>query len=207
MSLGRLVLGAVVLVLLSACSNGDDPSDEATTSSSSPATTSTEATTGPTTESVAEPRRPRALVVPTTVAPLLSTSTTAADPDSVALDELQVGDCIDLEAADAEPIEVGRARRIDCAEPHALEVFHVGSLNDDPDAPFPGDEAVLDGADQMCLAAFEPYVGAAYVDSTLEIAHLRPSEAVWLSGDRSVRCAVQDRELEPLVGTVQGSGR
>lgn len=188
-----------VAVAISACSGtgaGDSAADPTTTTGAAPDSTTT-------TEAAA-----RALVVPTTVAPLLSsTTTTERDPSSITLDELVVGDCIDIADADGEAVEVGRARRSDCSEPHGLEVFHIASLNDDPAAPYPGDEAVLGAADQVCLDAFAPYVGIDYVDSSLEIAHLRPDQNVWLSGDRTVRCAVQDRALEPLVGSVRGSAR
>jgi hypothetical protein len=192
-------LFAAVAVVVSACSGssaGDSSAEPATTEQTAAATTTS---TSPTA---------RALVVPTTVAPLLSsTTTTEADPSSISLDELVVGDCVDIADAEGDAVEVGRARRHDCAEPHGLEVYHVASLNDDPSAPYPGDEAVLGAADQMCLDAFAPYVGIAYVDSSLEIAHLRPDQNVWLKGDRSVRCAVQERDLEPLVGTVKDSAR
>jgi Septum formation len=202
-SMLRLLAVLVVLTaLVGACATDDDPGDvvagEGTTTSTSPDTSSSSTTTP----------APRALVVPRTVSPLLSSTTTApTSSDTISLDDLSVGDCVDI--ADAEPgaVEVGTARRRDCAEPHGLEVFHVGSLNDDQAAPYPGDEAILAAADQMCLDAFTPYVGIAYVDSTFEIAHLRPDQNVWLHGDRIVRCVAQDRSLEPLVGTVKDSAR
>jgi Septum formation len=196
----RLVAVLVVLTALAcACASGtsDDGAADQPTSTSDGTLSST--TTVPT---------PRALVIPSTVPPLLSnTPPDPPDSDTIALDDLAVGDCVDI--ADAEPgaVEVGTARRRDCAEPHGLEVFHVGSLNDAESAPYPGDEAVLAAADQMCLDAFAPYVGIAYVDSTLEIAHLRPDQNVWLHGDRIVRCVTQDRALQPLIGTVKDSVR
>jgi Septum formation len=198
----RLVSWLLALALLGgACTSGasDEGSAEVAPTSTSVATSSSSTTTAP---------APRALVVPTTVSPLLSSTTSEpSDSATIPLDELAVGDCVDI--ADAEPgaVEVGTARRRDCVEPHGLEVFYVGSLNDDRSAPYPGDEAVLAAADQLCLDAFMPYVGIAYVDSTLEIAHLRPDQNVWLSGDRIVRCVTQDRSLEPLIGTVKDSAR
>lgn len=183
--------------LIGACTGQDGSGDDAGAVTS---------TTALTTATTAEPSR--AFVVPTTLAPLLSsTSTIPPDDGSIALDLLVVGDCVDIADAEAGTVEVGTARRHGCDEPHGLEIFHVGSLNDDPEAPYPGDAAVLSAADQMCLDAFAPYVGVAYVDSTLEIAHLRPDENVWLHGDRVVRCAVQDRGLEPLVGSMRDSAR
>jgi hypothetical protein len=187
---------ALLLLVLAATAVGCADDDDAT-ATTSPTTVESSTTSTPT---------PRALVVLTTVAPIVETTTSIADPDTIPLDQLAVGNCVDIADAEADPVEVGTARLRSCDEPHGLEVYFLGSLNDDPDAPYPGDEAILAGADQMCLDAFAPYVGSEYVDSSLEIAHLRPDENVWLLGDRVVRCAVQNRNLEPLTTGVQGSG-
>ena len=61
-------------------------------------------------------------------------------------------------------------------------------------------------ADRVCLDAFEPYVGAGYVDTRLEIVHLRPTVASWARGDRRVICGVVYTGSAPLVGSVAGAG-
>jgi hypothetical protein len=128
------------------------------------------------------------------------------------LTELRVGDCVDLPVAstpseaDEQDLpadtEVLLATLIPCDEPHDAEVYARISLDENPEATFPGDEAVLAGADGVCLEAFEAYVGAPYVDTELEIVHLRPNEAAWVRGDRVVVCAVVSIDLQPLVERV-----
>jgi hypothetical protein len=198
-----LLVAAVLALLLTGCA--DDDGDEGATSADT-AAVSTTSTTAASTTTAPEPAR--AFVTAPTVQPIV-TPTTDDDTDGVVpLDELVVGDCVDLPGLGLpEAVEVTTATRVPCDEPHGVEVFAVASLNDDPAAGYPGDDVVVSAADDLCLAAFPAYVGTAYVDSSLEIVHLRPDAAVWGRGDRIVRCAVHDRALEPLVGSVAGSAR
>jgi Septum formation len=195
--LAPLLVGLVAVLLVAGCSSGASPDADGGTTSTTPTT----AERAPTADAA------RALGTPTTLAPLVAETATTELAGEVGLDELQAGDCVDITEASTASNQVATALRIACDQPHQFEIFHAGSLDPDPAAPYPGDDAVLAGADAMCLEAFPAYVGAAYVDSSLEIAHLRPDQAVWAAGDRIVRCALQDRLLQPLVGTVQGSAR
>jgi hypothetical protein len=193
--LATLLVGLVV-ALVAGCSSSAAPDADSGTTTTTPPTTA-----------VPAGAPARALGTPTTLAPLVAETATTELAGEVGLDELQIGDCVDITEASEASSQVATAVRLTCDQPHQFEIFHAGSLDPDPAAPYPGDDAVLAGADAMCLEAFPAYVGAAYVDSSLEIAHLRPDEAVWTAGDRIVRCAAQDRLLQPLVGTVRGSAR
>lgn len=199
---GVLAAALVGGLLLGGCASEAGDGDAASPSSTTVAPTSTTAPSTTTTTAAG-----RALVTATTVQPLVAATTTEADAGTP-LDELAVGDCADLPGLGLDDtVEVTHAEVVDCATPHAVEVFLVTSLNGDPDAPYPGDETVLAAADQACLDAFPAYVGVAYVDATLEIVHLRPDEELWLRGDRDVRCAVHNRDMSPLTATVRsGTG-
>lgn len=156
----------------------------------------------------APPRAGRALVTVPSVRPLVPATTTTTDPAATPIGELEVGDCVDLPGLGLpETVEVVNALRRDCADPHGAEIHAVIALDEDPTAPYPGDEAVTTTADETCLSSFAAYVGVEYVHSSLEILHLRPDEAAWTRGERVVHCGVYDPAGEPLVGTVQGSGR
>lgn len=115
--------------------------------------------------------------------------------------ELQVGDCVDLPGRD-DGTETDEVPLRDCDEDHDAEVFARVSLDDDPESPHPGDEAVTATAEDVCFDAFEPYVGVAYLDSGLEIAFYRPNEAAWVRGDRSVVCLLFSPDGERLSGSV-----
>ena len=118
------------------------------------------------------------------------------------LTDLQVGDCADLPGIGSDTPSETTAILHPCDHPHDAEVFARPSLNDDPEAPHPGDEEVLATADRICLDAFEEYVGRPYVDASLEIVHLRPNEAAWVRGDRIVVCALVSLDGQPLLAPV-----
>ena len=199
-----LLVAAALALLLMGCADDDGGEGASSPDTAAASTTSTTAAASTTTA----PEPARAFVTAPTVQPIVTPTTDDGAEGVVPLDELVVGDCVDLPGLGLpESVEVTTATRVPCDEPHGVEVFAVASLNDDPAAGYPGDDVVVSAADDLCLAGFPAYVGTDYVDSTLEIVHLRPDAAVWGRGDRIVRCAVHDRALEPLVGSVAGSAR
>jgi hypothetical protein len=105
------------------------------------------------------------------------------------LGDLEVGDCFaDIPEVEEEVIY----RSIDtvsCSEPHGAEIYAVVGL---PEGDFPGDEAVLVQAVEVCGAEFEGFVGLPYEESVLEFSYLYPTEESWDAGDRSVTCSVVD---------------
>lgn len=110
------------------------------------------------------------------------------------------GDCFD----DPEPgvNEISELPLVDCEEPHDNEVYAVVDLDD---GDFPGDDAALRDAQDVCLDAFEPYVGASYATSELLATWIVPTEGSWSDGDRAVVCVLfGDGRLE---GSMQDSGR
>ena len=107
---------------------------------------------------------------------------------------LRVGDCLDMvEGEQVETVPV-----VPCGEPHSDEVYHDFEL---PDGDYPGDDALNTAAEEGCLAAFEPFVGLAYEESTLYVAWYSPSEMSWNGfDDRVVSCVISDP-----AGSVTGS--
>lgn len=115
---------------------------------------------------------------------------------------MQVGDCFDDRAFTSG--EVSDVPGVPCSEPHDNEVFALFDL----DLPkFPGDEKVLELADEGCYDRFSKYVGATYEESVLMITTLVPSEGSWTQrDDREVVCITYHMELEKLDGSVRGTG-
>ncbi len=112
---------------------------------------------------------------------------------------LEVGTCFD----DTEESQVSSVPEVDCAEPHDNEVFAVF---DYPETDtFPGNEALDAAATDLCIAQFEDYVGTAYIDSTLEVFPIIPTEASWDDGDREVICALYNNDFSKLTGSMRGS--
>jgi hypothetical protein len=92
---------------------------------------------------------------------------------------------------------------VDCGETHDNEVYDTFDL---ADSTFPGQVAVEDKAANGCLSRFEPYVGADYLDSSLEISFLTPSDGSWDDGDREVVCFLYDGTGGTLATSAKGTG-
>lgn len=113
--------------------------------------------------------------------------------------ELAVGDCFDRNTDGGEISEVPI---VECSEPHDSEVFHTFELSDDE---FPGEDALLERAEEECVPAFEEYVGVDYAHSQLDIFPITPTEGSWSRGDREVVCALYDLDQGQLEGSMEGS--
>lgn len=123
-----------------------------------------------------------------------------ASEDQVLYWDLEVGMCLN----DANL--TGRVTSIplvDCDEPHDSEVYAIEAL---AEGPYPGDDEVFRLADEVCLDAYEPYVGMAYDTSYYFFGYYWPDKSNWASGDRNVICVVYD-ENGQIEGSVRGSGR
>ncbi len=126
------------------------------------------------------------------------------DDGDVAVADLRVGQCIDLDVS-AQEVTTVPAR--DCDEPHDAEVFLVDDLAGSATAAYPGDEAMERRATELCTgAAFERYVGTPLIRSSLMVRFGRPSERSWEAGDRGVVCAAMRDDGGRLSETVEGSG-
>ena len=118
--------------------------------------------------------------------------------------ELAVGDCFDdgdLVLGEVE--EIGEVPLVECSEPHDNEVYAVVDVEGDM---FPGDEAIRTEADDVCLTAFQGFVGLDYETSALDFGWLVPTAGSWDAGDRVVACFVYRMDLAKVSGTLEGSG-
>lgn len=111
------------------------------------------------------------------------------------------GDCFD--DPDTAADEISDVALVDCDDPHDNEVYAVAELED---GDYPGDEAVLTRAQDICLDAFEPYVAEPYATSELFATWIVPTEGSWSDGDRDVVCVLFDAD-GPLEGSMRDSGR
>lgn len=115
---------------------------------------------------------------------------------------LDVGTCYDNPPSGE--TEVGTIPVVDCSEAHDNEVYYVFDL---PDGNYPGSTAIREVAADRCLEAFEPFVGIAYADSTLDVAWFVPTPGSWDGRrDREVACSVFAVDRSKLTGSAAGSG-
>lgn len=139
---------------------------------------------------------------PRSLSALLATTALLASACTTSVFTLAVGTCFDDEGAGGEVTDVPV---VDCDEPHDNEVFHVFDL---PDGDWPGDEAVLDAADEVCLGeAFTTFVGTPYLDSEVDAFSITPTQGSWeQADDREVICAAWVPDERPTA-TLAGTGR
>ena len=114
---------------------------------------------------------------------------------------LRIGDCINEWSADSEE-NVSSVPKIDCAEPHDLEVYYEGIL--DESGPYPGRDALGEMVNEGCVDAFEDFVGLDHMESALDFSSLMPTEESWDAGDREYLCLV-GQYGEQTSGTLEDS--
>jgi hypothetical protein len=103
--------------------------------------------------------------------------------------ELTSGNCIDGDTQG----NVSRVKVVDCSTPHTAEVMGTFTLDDET---FPGQEALVDQAEQRC----PDYVPEG-IDPNLAIYYLVPTTQTWSKGDHDIVCmlvSTGDPLTEPL---------
>ena len=86
------------------------------------------------------------------------------DEDSVGVDDLDVGDCVDV-PDDSGRTEVRQLDSLECERPHDAEVFAVDDLTIGGE-DYPGELAVTAAVEEACTGpAFRDYIGRGYRES------------------------------------------
>ena len=136
------------------------------------------------------------------LAALVAASLLAGCSGGQSVQSLEAGDCFDDTTESLSGARVSEVPDVDCDEPHDNEVFYVGE--------YPGssyDAAAFETfSDGLCYAAFEPYIGANYFESILEVSWFVPSVESWVDGDRDVVCVAYRGDLQKLRGSVRDTG-
>jgi hypothetical protein len=132
---------------------------------------------------------------------------------SISVFNLRPQDCLNPPKANPN-LAVSTVTVLPCTQPHVDEVYCVlpynpappGSIQGCPPKPprfagsltedYPGEEALTNYANALCLNEFQPYVGSAYTGSSLYYTYLYPSPQSW---DNSLR---RDREIVCILHTV-----
>lgn len=112
---------------------------------------------------------------------------------------LKVGDCLnDGETAD----EVSTVPVVPCDKPHDSELYASATMDDDE---YPGVDATVEFADEVCLDQFEDFVGISYDESIYGYGIIYPSEDSWAGGDREVLCSIGQTDESGDIVKVEGS--
>ena len=100
---------------------------------------------------------------------------------TVTATDVEMGDCLSEIPGDTRVLTV---KTIDCAEPHAGEVFAVLQM---PGGDFPGQAAIDTYADK-CSPELATYAPSAMTDDSVQLYVLYPTAETWEQGDRAVTC-------------------
>ena len=106
-------------------------------------------------------------------------------------------------SASTPPTAAATVEEFDCNQPHTGEVFYIHKLTD---ATRPSDDDMEKKATDACLAAFSPYVGKDYEDSSLSIVWMYPTVQTWTTGDREIVCIATTDDDSTLNQSIKGSG-
>jgi hypothetical protein len=124
------------------------------------------------------------------------------EEDPLGLGERGPGTCLDFD--DEVGAEITSLPVVPCTVSHSHEIYAV---EDHPADVYPGFGELEDFAQRVCLAAFEPYVGANPFDSSLFHTWLVPTLDGWNDeDDREIVCVLGSHDAEPLVRSMRGSG-
>lgn len=124
----------------------------------------------------------------------------ACGPEGTPVAELAIGDCVEGPTTP----DVATMPLVECASPHDAEVVHTAML---PGEARPADDELTALAQEVCLPAFEDYVGSEYATSELEVVPVVPTAEGWAAGDRGLTCLARAKAGGPLETTVRDSGR
>ena len=123
--------------------------------------------------------------------------------------DLRAGDCIaDPDSSmPEETTTVLAVDVVDCATPHDTEVIALVVHPADEQADYPGEDALIEHANDACVDRFVSWVGLSYAESALEMIYMWPLSSGWARGDRTIICIASLPDGERLEGTVRDSGR
>jgi len=126
----------------------------------------------------------------------------ALGPGETIVFDLSAGDCLNdaAESGDVSTVPV-----VDCSEPHDSEVYAVITMDD---GDYPGDDAVVQQADDDCRTAFASFIGVPAAQSRYMFNALYPTEDSWNGGDREIVCRVAlvtDGAVEKVTGSLEGA--
>lgn len=122
---------------------------------------------------------------------------TIIEGGSTSANSIAVGDCLD----DPQAEQIVQVKTVPCTDPHDYEAYAEGKL---AEGDYPAD--LDDQAADICLGAFEGYVGTAFDDSELDVTYFTPTPESWGIGDRIVTCLLID-PAGRTAGSLKASGR
>ena len=112
---------------------------------------------------------------------------------------MSIGQCIQQPESD----QVSTVETVDCSKPHDAEVFFLYEVEG---TNYPGEDSLNSTAEQVCIAAFEAYVGKSFEESSLNATWFVPTSKSWQQNDHEIVCMATDMQNGKLNQSVKNSG-
>jgi hypothetical protein len=118
------------------------------------------------------------------------------------VNELQVGDCIDVPGVSTTVTDV---QHHPCGEPHDAEIFAL--VTDPANGDYPGDDHFRGIATAQCVPAASTYLGTDFNSrDELDAGFYYPTTDSWSHGDRGIICYLYRIDGGKLTVSVHGIG-
>jgi hypothetical protein len=125
---------------------------------------------------------------------LAAAGVACSDPEVATAD---VGECIESVAS----FNIEELPTVECSEDHEAQV--VGAFDHEGD-DFPGDDEILEEAQDRCQELFEEFVGAPVEETTLSLNTINPTEETWNEADdRETLCVATSADGGQLDQSVE----
>jgi hypothetical protein len=118
--------------------------------------------------------------------------------NDVALDEISPGQCVQ----DPGDERLGEVEKVDCGQPHDMEVFAVVNIATGENEPWPGGGEIEDRSLDACLARVETYIGQDFWESPYDVTGISPVREGWNDGLHSTICLLINVDGSPLTGSL-----
>ena len=112
---------------------------------------------------------------------------------------MSIGQCIQQPESE----QVSTVETVDCSKPHDAEVFFLHKVEGDD---YPGQESLGSTAEQVCVGAFQAYVGKSFEESSLDATWFVPTTKSWSQNDHEIVCMITDMQGGKLNQSVKNSG-
>ena len=112
---------------------------------------------------------------------------------------MSVGQCIQKPESE----QVSTVETVDCSKPHDAEVFFLHKAEGDD---YPPPESLSSTAEQVCIGAFQGYVGKSYEESSLDATWFLPTSRSWSQNDHEIICLITDMRGGKLNQSAKNSG-
>lgn len=191
-------------MVAAACSHGSGSSGGSTSDPAAAAAAALEASTTTSTTTTTTTAH-----AGTTIAGTGTSEPTTAPGQVVNQYSLTVGDCFDQSRELQNGLPVVTTTKLGCNSPHEFEVYHRLEFPAGYPAIYPGDNVMRDFALESCYRVFEPWVGAKFEVSALDIEVLTPTQDNFEDSTaryRGIHCLVHRTDGEPLTATTRQSG-